>query len=421
MPTITPGVTPIQFSDWDSLYSALNSIVGPIPVDSGGNFIASSAGNGYGLDTTTVLKSSPYPFEKTITTISRTNPAQVTTSLPHRFETGDIVYINGLPGAWSTSPLEGQYFQIQSTGATTFQLLNTFIVELGLPAYPSSTSGKVTQPIVHQSQFNRIKTDVDDVWEHLFNNRTSGATPPAGRNTLVQGNVYNSYYNAISTISSKKLILGKALDSARYNVVKTATWGNDNTGLDVEVEVRFPSLSAFYQFFNTGGLIVFDLAVSNLSTTGAQVSKDLDWQNLIDTQFPFYYGGFSKSVLGYNSTTFPPGRTTPLPANTLDKGAYDATTSGYQTIFEKFGGGINSAYTSNYITIEHQRLATDLRALTFRVRLQDSVVNAFTSGVTADVTFTVNILSSVDPVPLSFDPNNVLSGIQVSTYNANTL
>ena len=114
MPTITPGVTPIQFSDWDALYSTLDSVVGPIPVDSGGNFFTGSAGNGYGLDPDVSLSSSPYPFEKIISTISRTNPAQVTTTLPHRFETGDLVYINGLPGAWSTSPLEGQYFQVQS-------------------------------------------------------------------------------------------------------------------------------------------------------------------------------------------------------------------------------------------------------------------------------------------------------------------
>lgn len=412
MPTITPGVTPIQFSDWDALYSTLDSVVGPIPVDSGGNFFTGSAGNGYGLDPDVSLSSSPYPFEKIISTISRTNPAQVTTTLPHRFETGDLVYINGLPGAWSTSPLEGQYFQVQSTGANTFQLLNTFLTDLGLPAYPSSTSGKVTQPIVHQSQFNRIKTDIDNVWEHLFNNRTSGTVVPT-RNTLIQGSVYNSFYNALSTISSKKLVLGKAINLNKLSQTRETTWGDNNDGLGALIKVTFPTLSAFYQYFNTGGLIVFDMNITKVTASGAQASKEQDWENLINAALPYYYGGFNKAILGYDSTTFPPGRSTPLVANSLDAGAFDATVSGYTKIFEKFGGGINSRYTSNYITIEHQRDGSDLRSLNFRIIANDTVVNAFTTGVSADVELTVNLIYTTDPIPLSFDPSPALGGVQV--------
>ena len=36
MPTITPGVTPISFSDWDNLYNTLLTIIGPIAVDNSG-------------------------------------------------------------------------------------------------------------------------------------------------------------------------------------------------------------------------------------------------------------------------------------------------------------------------------------------------------------------------------------------------
>jgi hypothetical protein len=399
MPTITPGVTPISFSDWDNLYNVLLAIIGPIAVDNTGKPLSSARGNGYGLNTS-FLNSAPYPFSKTISTISRTNPAVVSTgSVRHGFQNGDIVFLSGLPGAWANSSLEGQYFEVTNALDTSFALRDTFLTSAGLPTYPSN-NGTVSQPIVHKSQFDRIKLDVDAVFQHIF--ATNSSTTAPTRNTTIQGSVYNQYYTAIDQALAKKLVLRTFEKELIVTRSQTGTWGDGNAGLDAVFTVTFPDELKFFQFWNTGGLIVFGLTVLNEQTSGQQAAKEISWDTLCTTHFPMYYGGFTKSVMGYNSTTFAPDRTSDT-NNWSDEGAFTSSTAGFSEIYRKSPDG--GAYASNYISMEHRRVTGNPAQIQFNLFMQDQVVNAFTGGVTADVRLDIFFIYSKTPIPLGWNPS----------------
>jgi hypothetical protein len=397
MPTITPGVTPISFSDWDNLYNTLLAIIGPIAVDNTGKPLLSSRGNGYGL-TSSFLNSAAYPFTKTITTISRTNPGVVSTgTVNHGFQNGDIVYLSGLPGAWAGSSLEGQYFEVSNRTNTTFALKDTFLATAGLPAFAGT--GTVSQPIVHKSQFDRIKLDVDAVFQHIFAVNSSTSTPT--RNTTIQGSVYNQYYTAIDQALSKKLVIKTFDEVLAATRTQTATWGDGAAGLDADFSITFPDELRFFQFWNTGGIIRFGINITDPQTSGVQTAKEASWVQLATDNFPMYYAGFTKSIMGYDSTTFAPGRTTDT-NNFSDEGAFTSSSVGYSQIYDK--RPTNATYNSNYIRMEHFRTVGNPAQIQFKLFLQDQVNNAFTGGVTANVTFTISLIYSKAPIPLSWDP-----------------
>lgn len=403
MPTITPGVTPISFSDWDNLYNTLLAIIGPIGVDNTGKPLSSSKGNGYGL-TSAVLNSSPYPFTKTISNITKTNPGVVTTTTNHGFQNGDIIYLSGLPGSWSTqSGLEGGYFEVTNRTNNTFALKNTTLTTTTVGAY-LGPAGFVTQPIVHKSQFDRIKLDLDAVFQHIYATNSSTVSPT--RSTTIEGSVYNQYYTAIDQAVTKKLVL-RTFDSVLLATrSQSSTWGNGAAGIDAQFIITWPDELKFFQFWNTGGLLRFNLVVSNESTTGVQAAKDTSWKQLVGDNFPMYYGGFTKAVQGYNSTTFLPDRTTDT-NNYTAEGAFTSSPAGFTEIYRK--NATTSPYTSNYILMEHFRPAATPNAIEFKLLLQDQVDNAFTGGVTADITFNINVFYSKDPIPLGWDPGTALT------------
>jgi len=411
MPTITPGVTPISFSDWDNLYNTLLGIIGPIAVDNAGKPLNSAKGVGYGL-TSAFLASAPYPFTKIISTITRANPGVVTTSTNHGFANGDIVFLSGLPGLWASEAagLEGQYFEVTSATSNTFSLKDSQLDGLGLPPYPSN-NGTVTQPIVHKSQFDRIKVDLDAVYQHIFG-INSGASSPT-RATTIQGSVYNQYYTGIDTALSKKLVL-KTYESVLIATrSQTSNWGDGASGIDATFTVTWPDELKFFQYWNTGGYLKFSIIISNQTTTGAQNNKEVAWTSLINNNFPMYYTGFTKAVMGYDSTTFIENRTSDT-NNFTEEGAFTSSTAGFTQIYLK--NSTTSPYTSNYIRMEHFRVVGQPNAIQFNLLLQDQVSNAFTSGVTADITFNINAVYTKTPIPLGWDPST-----QITCSFTNTL
>jgi hypothetical protein len=401
MPTITPGVTPISFSDWDNLYNTLLTIIGPIAVDNTGKPLSSSKGNGYGL-TSSFLNSAPYPFTKTITTISRASPAVVSTgTVNHGYQNGDIVYLSGLPGDWADSSLEGQYFEVANRTNTTFALKDTNLLAFGVPF---AGTGTVTQPIVHKSQFDRIKLDLDAVFTHIFatNSSTTGPT----RNTTIQGSVYNQYYTAIDQALTKKLVIKTFDEVLAATRSQTGTWGDGNSGLDADFSITFPDELKFFQYWNTGGMIRFGLTISDQQTSGQQAAKEAAWVQVINDNFPMYYPGFTKAVMGYDSTTFAPGRTTDT-NNFTEEGAFTSSTIGYTQIYER--KPTTSTYNTNYIRMEHFRTVGNPAQIQFKLFLQDQVSNAFTGGVTANITFNISLIYSKTPIPLSWDPSTQIT------------
>lgn len=403
MPTITPGVTPISFNDWDNLYNTLLAIIGPIGVDNTGKPLTTSKGNGYGL-TASFLNSSPYPFSKTISNITKTNPGVVTTTSNHGFQNGDIVYLSGLPGSWSTqSGLEGGYFEVTNRTNTTFALKDTTLTTTTVGAY-IGPAGTVTQPIVHKSQFDRIKLDLDAVFQHIF--ATNSSTVGPTRSTTIQGSVYNQFYAGIDQALTKKLVL-KTYDNVLIATrSQTSTWGDGANGIDAEFTITWPDELKFFQYWNTGGIVKFSLVISNVQTTGQQAAKEGSWETLINNNFPMYYTGFTKSIMGYDSTTFLPDRTSDT-NNFTAEGAFTASSAGFSEIYRK--NSTTNPYTSNYILMEHFKPISTPNAIQFKLLLQDQVVNAFTGGVTADITFNINLLYTKTPIPLSWDPSTAIT------------
>jgi len=58
--------------------------------------------------------------------------------------------------------------------------------------------------------------------------------------------------------------------------------------------------------------------------------------------------------------------------------------------------------------MEHFRVVGRPFEIQFNLLLQDQVANAFTSGVTADITFNINAVYSKAPIPLGWDPSTQL-------------
>jgi hypothetical protein len=110
--------------------------------------------------------------------------------------------------------------------------------------------------------------------------------------------------------------------------------------------------------------------------------------------------------MGYNSTTFAPGRTTDT-NNFTDEGAFTSSTVGFSQIYDK--RPTSGTYNTNYIRMEHFRTVGNPAQIQFKLNLQDQVNNAFTGGVTANVTFTISLIYTKTPIPLSWDPSTQIT------------
>ena len=75
---------------------------------------------------------------RTITGVSKANPALVTTSAAHGLVDGDSIYISGVAGMTN---LNGRYFTVSSPGTSTFSLLG-----VNSTAYGTYTSGGTVSP-----------------------------------------------------------------------------------------------------------------------------------------------------------------------------------------------------------------------------------------------------------------------------------
>lgn len=93
--------------------------------------MGSGAGN-IAIDYTTGIITFVADSSKAITGITKANPGVITTSTPHGFSTGDLIYLSGIGGM---TELNGTVVTITSTGASTFSIgVNT-------TSYGTYTSG----------------------------------------------------------------------------------------------------------------------------------------------------------------------------------------------------------------------------------------------------------------------------------------
>lgn len=399
---------PIVFSDYDSLRNVVRGVLGPLQETAPGVYLY---GTGYGLSESSLF-ASLYPFTKTISSISNSNPARVTCTTPHRLVAGEVIYIDNISApAWSATPLNGAYFTVGSVitnptpGAEsvtfTLQGVNTNIGSTYTAAWTGS--GTVEQYVVSANQFANLRVDTAKAYKHVFGFNPSATTLPtmtntnpaqpteAGRGKIIQHNVFQPFYTTITDINAKKLVLGESLDYQWPTAVErnggTSPW---TSSITVAFTVEWPTAYDFVQFFNTGGLMKFDIQVDQLTNAPSNsLSKNTKWQELAQANFPRYYGAYDKNTQGYTDSSL-----------WCSSGAFQATTSGFTTILGP--AALTGTYSANTILIQH-RVLTD-KKLSFEITLTDGHANVYSENVTARFRFFLNFIYSVGGVPLNVSP-----------------
>lgn len=79
-----------------------------------------------------------------ISNVSQANPAQVFTSAPHGYTTGDEVFLNNIEGM---TELNGQSYIITVTGASSFSIADVFNNNINSTSYTAYSSGGVSEKI----------------------------------------------------------------------------------------------------------------------------------------------------------------------------------------------------------------------------------------------------------------------------------
>lgn len=161
---------------------------------------------------------------------------------------------------------------------------------------------------------------------------------------------FNDYLALMSDIEANRfnVSVGQITSSDLLSDTRTTTW---NGTINMEFTVTFTNADQRRYYFNSGGTINIESAMSSLVT-----SKDTDWRDMITNP--------GQIKLGYNYTTVT-GSTTGV---TLASFGNDGITTSFQTIFEK--GGNASVYAENrYRVSVKQDSSTVLR---FKVEYEDN-------------------------------------------------
>lgn len=128
-----------------------------------------AAPTGWTLDGTTGLITFTADTARTVTAITKANPAVVTTSVAHGFVTGETVYLSGVTGMVEVNDTA---FTLGSTTSTTFQLLG--INSTGYGTFTgTATASRYTQPseaLTWTGEFDvPARFDVDDMKIQIIN------------------------------------------------------------------------------------------------------------------------------------------------------------------------------------------------------------------------------------------------------------
>ena len=417
---------PVRYSDYNALYSTIATLVGPLQTSAPNVYIK---GTGYGLPLSS-LASLAYPFNRTISSVSNTNPCQITTTANHNLVAGEQIYIDNISNvSWGATPLNGNYFVVnQIISPTVFSLVNVDSrVSNGYPSGWSGGTGAISQFVISANQFNNLRTDLNRAWKHVtgsdlandttndwpLTGLTSGAPIPV-RGDPILHNIYLPYYNRVNDVNTYKYIMQDAFYFG-WNVAPvrdgaTNAWGNGL--MSVETIIDFPTNYDFVQYFNTGGFFNLNLVVTNTSNGPASAaSQNTDWKNLATSLFGtggINYGAYNKAGMGYTSSGVGPygqtgayGQSASAPWTSA--GAYNATAATYGNL-----GYINQVtsttanYTTNYIGIKHR--AYTQKKIGILIDLYNGHVNQFSPNVTARFQLNLTLYYTVGSITLQSDP-----------------
>jgi hypothetical protein len=359
-------------------------------------------GSGYGVPNAS-LASLPYPFVRTITNISNTNPAQITTSLPHNLVSGEKIYIDGITNpTWSTSIISGNYFVVdQIISTTVFSLLNVDTrVSQGFVTWAGS--GSVSQYVISANQFNNLRADLALGYKHVYGAAPSAVTLPIPtRNSLIQYSVYLPYYNTVTAVNTNKFV---CQETTVYGYPTTpqrngSTSPFTNGSMFVDFTIEWPTAYDFTQYFNTGSYFNFASVVDQVGNGPTNsAAENQDWQDLNNKMFPMNYGAYNKATMGYTDAS-----------KWSAQGAYDATLAGLTQVSQVTSTTAN--YTSNTITMKHRALSD--KKLQIQFEFYNGHSNGFSPNVTSRFTFTLTFYYSYSSINLNATPFTS-SPIQVS-------
>jgi hypothetical protein len=362
----------VIFSEYNAIQSTISTLIGPtsgpIPVRTG-----------YGQ---AVISSEQYPFSAAeITNVTRATQATVTTDRPHNLVSGEIIYIDNISDGMIQ--LNDRYVTVVTVTSLTFTInLNTST----FTTWTLGQRGRLQQFVVSANQFGRLRSDLAKVRKHQTGftvpvGTGAGQLPTVTRGSLIQFNVYDSFFNLANTCNTEKFFLGEFASNQPATSPRTFT--SDWTGtLTFTLEVEWPTLNAARQYFNTGGYIQFDIN-AGAATTANSRDKDISWRDILD-QTPVNYGASSQSLMGNRPGTW------------TTAGFYEA--DGFdREIFYRSGAG---SYATNYLQINHRALTE--RKIRWTITLADVHANIFAQAVTADISIAFILFYTTGDIALNY-------------------
>lgn len=173
-------------------------------------------------------------------------------------------------------------------------------------------------------------------------------------------NIVSDFDPSITPFPSGNFSQGNTLVSTR-----STSWGGESQpqGIYHVFETSFSDINQMNYFFNAGGSIRFDAALTN-----EQSFKDNNWKSLL-------------SAMG--TIIFTNSGTTALSGDNL--GGYQDLTSSYTPVFFKTGSGI---YSDNDYTIEARIIVNETK-IRFRVSFNDTYAGVNDIPVTGTITHNV--------------------------------
>lgn len=222
----------------------------------------------------------------------------------------------------------------------------------------STLSAVAAGGTVTATQWSTMLARISSMASHQGSSITAITSPSAG-NTI---SAYTALSTNITTIYNNRLNRAALGSTSATYTTGTSAWSAYTVH---EVTVTFSSTDAARYFFNAGGEIRLDMAISGGTADG----KYNEWLDLVNT-----LSGVIN--FGAQGTTQTGGTGSPTTlASTI--GYHDLTTS-YQTIYQQYAD--SSPYTANYVRIQAKYVGATTNGgkgnqVVFEVRYQDDAAD----------------------------------------------
>ena len=239
------------------------------------------------------------------------------------------------------------------TATDSANVNNVWGVGSGDRGYGQSTtlSAVSAGTAVTATQWATMLSRISSMASHQGTSITAITSPTAG-NTI---SAYTALSSNITAIYNGRLNHAAFGTTSTTNTTGTSSWTASTVHT---ITVTFASANARRYFFNAGGELRIDTAISGGTADG----KYNEWVDLANTLA-------GQVILGPHGTTKSGGTGTPTTlAGSI--GNYELTTS-FQDIYKQYAD--SSPYTSNYIRV--QAKATSDTVIVFEVRYQDDAAD----------------------------------------------